>query len=66
MEGPLQVTAVLPAHHTKQNGLVGKNAMRSVLASGLLIALCASASAAVAGHHAKSHQVFVHFIPAGM
>lgn len=34
--------------------------MRSVSALGLLIALCASASAAAAGHHAKSHHVFVH------
>jgi hypothetical protein len=34
--------------------------MRSVLASGLLIALCASASATTRKHHAKSGHVIVH------
>jgi hypothetical protein len=33
--------------------------MRSVLALGLLIALCTSANAAVRGHHAKSRQAIV-------
>jgi hypothetical protein len=33
--------------------------MRSVLALGLLIALCTSANAAVSGHHTKSRQVAV-------
>ena len=33
--------------------------MRSVLASGLLIALCASANAAAGRHHAKSQHVIV-------
>jgi hypothetical protein len=33
--------------------------MRSVLALGLLIALCTSANAALRGHHAKSRQVIV-------
>jgi hypothetical protein len=33
--------------------------MRSVLALGLLFALCTSANAAVRGHHAKSRQVIV-------
>lgn len=34
--------------------------MRSVLASGFLIALCVSASAAARGHHAGSEHVIVH------
>jgi hypothetical protein len=34
--------------------------MRSVLALGLLIALCASANAAARGHHAKSGHVIIH------
>jgi hypothetical protein len=39
---------------------MGENAMRSVLALGLLIALCASANAATRGHYAKSGHVIVH------
>jgi hypothetical protein len=36
-----------------------RNAMRSVFAVCLLIALCASANAAARGHHAKSRHVIV-------
>jgi hypothetical protein len=39
--------------------LIGKDAMRSVLALALLIALCASANAAAKGHHAKSPRSIV-------
>ena len=38
--------------------------MRSVLALGLLIALCASANAAAGRHHAKSQHVIVRPSPA--
>jgi hypothetical protein len=39
--------------------LIRENAMRSVLAVWLLIALCTSANAAARGHHAKSRDLIV-------
>jgi hypothetical protein len=39
--------------------LIRENAMRSVLALCLLIALCTSANAAATGHHARSRDVIV-------
>ena len=47
-----------PAHYLAQHWLLGVNAMRSVLALGLLIALCASANAAKV-HDSKPHAVHV-------
>ena len=48
-----------PVHHVRAGLINGEAAMRSVLALSLLIALCASANAAVKGHHAKTRQVIV-------
>jgi DNA-binding transcriptional LysR family regulator len=46
------------APHRREGGSNGSNAMRSVLALGLLIALCASANAARV-HHFKPRHVIV-------
>ena len=58
-ERPLPVTRVRPAHHVRTGRLIRENAMRSVLALGLLIAQCASANAAARGLHAESRHVIV-------
>jgi len=52
------MAAVRRAHHLTGWGLMGATAMRSVLAFGILIALCASADAAT-GHHSKPRHVVV-------
>jgi hypothetical protein len=51
---PLEIAAVRPAHYLAQQWLLGANVMRSVLALGLLISLCASANAAKV-HVSKPH-----------
>jgi hypothetical protein len=54
-----QVAAVAPSHHMRNAGnSIGENQMRSVLALGLLIALCGSASAARV-HHVKPRHIIV-------
>jgi hypothetical protein len=47
------------AHHMRTGLAIGENAMRFVLALGLLIALCASANAAKKGHQSKPRDVIV-------
>jgi hypothetical protein len=59
---PLQLGAVAACAHmiglTSLNSPVGANAMRAVLALGMLVALCASADAATV-HHSKPRHVIV-------
>jgi hypothetical protein len=50
-------TATRSAHHITTVRANWRNAMRSVLALGFLIALCASANAAARGHHAEPRHV---------
>jgi hypothetical protein len=57
----LRIAAARPWHHIGKEGAgpIGANAMRFVLALGLLMALCASANAAARVHHVKPRHVIL-------
>ena len=59
MERPFPDVTVRPKHHVGTGQTDWRNAMRSGLALFLLIALCASASAATRARHANSRYVIV-------
>ena len=54
---PRQIASVGPSTSSHDIGLLGAGAMRSILATGLFIALSASTSAAAKEHYSKSRHV---------